>query len=106
MCVSAARGTVTERNMQEAAEKLKYPKGERGWVSYYDPNGELLFIMTSKENDRSWYFLYKIENGKMVKLGKAHTPPELEKQYGVPEAMHGNAEQPKKSCRKKKVVVE
>lgn len=74
-------------NMQEAAEKLKYPKGERGWVSYYNPSGELLFIMTSKENDRSWYFLYKIENGKMVKLGKAHTPPELEEKYHVDESI-------------------
>ncbi len=92
-------------NMQEAAEKLKYPKGERGWVSYYDPNGELLFIMTSKENDRSWYFLYKIEAGKMVKLGKAHTPPELEEKYGVVEAMHGpQPDKQKKRSRKKEQI--
>lgn len=91
----------------EAAKGLKYPKGERGWVSYYDPAGGLLFILTSKENDRSWYFLYKIEDGKMKKLGRARTPPELEEKYGVIEAMHGpQPEQPKKSCRKKKGVVE
>ena len=92
---------------EEAAATLKYPKGERGWVSYYDPDGQLLFIMTSKEHDRNWYFLYKIEDGKMVKLGKAHTPPELEERYKVNEALHGS--QPKKSrksCKEKKPVVE
>ena len=92
---------------EEAAKKLKHPKGERGWVSYYDTAGNLLFIMTSKENDRSWYFLYKIEDGKMKKLGKARTPPELEEKYGVIEAMHGpQPEPPKKTGRRKKVVVE
>ena len=89
----------------EAVVQMKYPKGERGWVSYYNPTGDLLFIMTSKENDRSWYFLYKIEDGKMKKLGKARTPPELEQQFKVLEAI-SSAEVPKKSCRKKKGVVE
>lgn len=90
-----------------ADSKLKYPKGERGWVSYYSPDGELLFILTSKENDRSWYYLYRVEGDKMIKLGKARTPPELEEKYGVNEATHGSkGNKTKKSCLNKDVMVE
>ena len=57
---------------------LKYPKNERVWTGYYNKDDELLFIMTSRENDRSWYFLYENRDGEFKKLGKAHSPAELE----------------------------
>lgn len=66
---------------------LRIPKGERLWVSYYNKKGELLFSLTSKELNRDWYYLYKIEEGKQTKLGKAKTPAELEKKYCVNEAI-------------------
>lgn len=65
---------------------LKYPKGERVWVGYYNRAGELLFILTSKEA-RDWYYLYKFENGVFKKLGKAHEPPELISRFSVEQAM-------------------
>ena len=68
--------------------ELKYPKGEKGWVSYYNRSGKLIFIMTSKENSRDWYFLYEVDGDKLKKLGKARTPPELEDRYDVLEKMH------------------
>ena len=68
-------------------EKLKYPKGERVFVGYYDKAGELLFIITSKEPLRDWYTLYALENGVFKKLGRAREPPELEGKFRVCEKM-------------------
>ena len=56
---------------------LKYPKGERVWVGYYKAQHELLFIMTSKETSRDYYFLYELVDGSFRKLGKARSPKEL-----------------------------
>ena len=67
---------------------LVYPKGERVWVGYYNRQGELLFILTSKET-RDYYFLYAVEDGKFKKLGRAKSPPELEIKFRVNEAIHG-----------------
>ncbi len=59
------------------------PSTERVWVTLRASNGEIFYI-TSKEA-RDFYFLYKEENGKAVKLGKAKSPFELEEKYiGVP----------------------
>lgn len=56
------------------------PRTERIWVQYTVSNGNVYYI-TSKENDRSYYFLYKMENNKAVKLGKAKSPLDLESKY-------------------------
>lgn len=69
---------------------FRIPKGERLWVSYYNKKGELLFSLTSKELNRDWYYLYKIEEGKQTKLGKAKTPYELEKKFHVDETIMRN----------------
>ena len=66
---------------------LKIPKGEHAWMGYYNKEDELLFLLTSRENDRSWFFLYENLDGKLKKLGKAHTPTELEEKYKVTEKM-------------------
>lgn len=66
---------------------MKIPKGEHAWMGYYNKEDELLFLLTSKENDRSWFFLYENRDGELKKLGKAHTPTELEEKYKVTEKM-------------------
>lgn len=55
------------------------PMTERIWVKRTKSKGEVYYI-TSKEN-RDFYFLYKEENGKVVKIGKAKSPLELENKY-------------------------
>ena len=63
------------------------PKGEIAWVGYYNTNGEPVCILTSKPA-RDYYFLYEVlPDGRLNKLGKAKTPPELEKKFGVYERM-------------------
>lgn len=56
------------------------PKTERIWVQRTTEDGTVYYI-TSKENDRTYYFLYKMENGKAVKLGKAKSPLDLESKF-------------------------
>lgn len=67
-------------------EQIKYPKGERIWVGYYDPQKNLRYIMTSKENNRDHYFLYELVNSQFVKLGKARSPKELEDKFKLSES--------------------
>lgn len=55
------------------------PKSETIWLKRIAQNGDIYYI-TSKEI-RDCYYLYKMENNKAVKIGKATTPPELEKKY-------------------------
>lgn len=66
---------------------LKYPKGERVWVGYYNAQHELLFIMTSKETSRDYYLLYELVDGAFRKLGKARSPKELEAKFDVEKKM-------------------
>lgn len=55
------------------------PNTEQIWVIRKTDKGEIFYI-TSKET-RDFYFLYKDENGKAVKLGKAKSPLDLEEKY-------------------------
>lgn len=78
-----------------AEKKYKYPKGEIRWVGYYNKDSELLYIMTSKEKDREFYFLYEAQpDGTFKKLGKSRNPTELEKKFFVAERMRegGNSD--------------
>lgn len=62
---------------------VKIPKGEIPWVSYYDGSHNLRFVMTSNSK-RDLYYLYSVDDNKsMKKLGRAKTPPELERKFGV-----------------------
>ena len=56
------------------------PKTERIWVTINTVDGTTYHI-TAKENDRAYYFLYKIVDNKAVKLGKSKNPKELEDKY-------------------------
>lgn len=61
----------------------KYPKGEQIWVAYYTSGRELLFILTSKETSREYYFLYELLDGAFKKLGRSRSPRELEEKFDV-----------------------
>lgn len=62
---------------------MTYPKGETVWVQYVDRNQQTLFILTSKESSRDYYFLYELTGGSLKKLGKARSPTELEEKFRV-----------------------
>ena len=70
-------------------EKLKYPKGETVWVSYRTTKNETRFILTSKSDDRSWYFLYELQGDTFKKLGKSKSPYELEEKFNVNARLRG-----------------
>lgn len=54
------------------------PKNEVVWVEIVANNGNEYYI-TSKMDDRSWYFLYGVtDDGEVVKLGKNKNPMVLE----------------------------
>lgn len=55
------------------------PKTERIWVKRITEKGDTYYI-TSKDT-RDYYFLYKMDGDKAVKLGKAKSPLELEQKY-------------------------
>ena len=64
------------------------PKGEESWVGYYNREGQRVFLLTSKQNNREWYYLYEdLPDGTLKKLGKAHSPTELEHKYEVSKKM-------------------
>lgn len=65
-------------------DDIKPPKGERVWACYYNSASELALILTSKEANRDYYYLYEVsEGGALKKLGKARTPAELEGKFDV-----------------------
>lgn len=65
---------------------MKCPKGEIVWTGYYDRDGNLRYVITSKEA-RDCYFLYEAKGDALAKLGKAKEPTELVKKYGVEKAI-------------------
>ena len=56
------------------------PKNEQIWEIKTTRSGEVYYI-TSKDNSLDYYFLYKMDNNRAVKLGKAKIPTELERKY-------------------------
>lgn len=68
---------------------IKYPKGETVWVSYRTTENEKRFIITSKNDDRTWYFLYELQGDTFKKLGKAKSPYELEEKFNVNARLRG-----------------
>lgn len=61
---------------------MSAPRGEIVWASYYNADGALRFLITSKP-DRESYFLFKVDDGKLTKLGKSKTPAQLIEKYNV-----------------------
>lgn len=60
---------------------MKLPKGERSKVGYYTADGELLFIMTQKDN--GGFTLYRVSGEDIVKLGRGADPKKLESSFDV-----------------------
>ena len=57
------------------------PKGEIIWLSWYNKNNDdVSYIITSKPS-REFYYLYKIDDGKLVKLSKGVSPLDLESKF-------------------------
>ena len=52
------------------------PSSDIVWVTRYDSKGDPVYVLTSKAA-RDTYFLYRVENGKYVKVGQGKSPPEL-----------------------------
>lgn len=66
-------------------DKYVYPKGERVWVKYCNEKQELMFIVTTKESTKDFYYLYEFKDGKFKKLGKSRSPRELEEKFEINE---------------------
>lgn len=73
--------------MENEKSKYPYPKGEHVWVGYYTEKHELMFIVTTKESTRDFYYLYEFVDGKFKKLGKSRSPRELEEKFEVDKKM-------------------
>lgn len=69
----------------------KCPKGERAWVGYYNQSNELMFIVTSKETSRDYYFLYELVDGEFRKLGRSKSPKELEEKFEVDKKLRSSS---------------
>ena len=52
-------------------------KDETRWVSYYDTDGNLQYVVTSNK-DRTVYYIY---DESYNKLGRGKSPLELQKKY-------------------------
>jgi|GEM_PF-1992588 len=70
--------------MQDTSKKIFCPRGEQIWLRYYNHDGELLFMLTSKVSNRDYYYLYEVKEGSLEKLGRARTPIELEDKFDQP----------------------
>ena len=56
------------------------PATETIWVQTKTTDGTIYYT-TAKTNNREYYFLYKMVDGKAVKLGKARNPKDLEEKF-------------------------
>ena len=62
--------------------RIKIPKNEILWVTYYDNEGNPSYVMTSKEL-RDKYFLYAVlDDGEVKKVSTGKTPVEAVTKYG------------------------
>lgn len=60
-------------------KKNKCPiANHKTWVSYIK-DGKIQYIITSKTNNRDFYYLYKVNGDEYTKITKAKSPLDLEK---------------------------
>ncbi len=90
---------VMKLNGAVMAMAYKVPKGERIWVRYFDSEHNERFILTSKEL-RDCYFLYRVLDSKLERLGKAATPDVLEKKFGVENELKPAEDKPTRGRKK------
>jgi len=56
-----------------------YPKGEQAWVRCCDETGTLRYLITSNKL-RDHYFLYKVNDENLERIGKARSPSAFNRQ--------------------------
>ena len=56
------------------------PKTETIWITYKSGDGNTYYT-TAKTQNRDYYYLYKLVDGKAQKLGRARNPVELEEKF-------------------------
>ena len=59
------------------ASQKNIPKGDIIWVTWYNNNDDIIYVITSKQI-RDVYFLYEIKDGDAIKIGKNASPIVLE----------------------------
>lgn len=65
-------------------------KNEHGKTEYYNRAGRLIGVITANETETQ-FFYYEFDGRDYKKLGKASSPPELERKFRIVERM-GNDE--------------
>lgn len=55
------------------------PKGEQAWVRCCDETGTLRYLITSNKL-RDHYFLYKVNDENLERIGKARSPSAFDRQ--------------------------
>lgn len=65
------------RTKKDATETVSIGKSEIRWVSVYDINRNLRYIITSNK-DRSVYYIYDKD---LKRLGRGTSPSELERKF-------------------------
>ena len=60
---------------------MKVPTGQTIWMTKYDGKGNPVWIITS-DSTRTKYYLYKIENGRLIKWKMGKSPSEFEADVG------------------------
>ncbi len=66
--------------------EARYPKGENVRATYYDKNGNPLFLSTTKPTT-GYFFLYEFAGDGLVRLGKGQSPIKLEEEFNVKKRM-------------------
>lgn len=67
----------------DESNKYPYPKGETVWVEYLNQKRELVFIITTKGMTTDFYYLYELIDGSFKKLGRSHSPTDLEEKFEI-----------------------
>lgn len=62
--------------------RVKPPRGEIVWVTYFNTRREPNFMITSRPN-RDYYFLYEVSASGLKKMGKARSPLDFEEKYEI-----------------------
>lgn len=63
--------------MEKSSNPAGIPSSEKIWSKIVLLSGQIFFI-TSKQNDRSVYYLYELRNGKAVRIDKDSNPRIME----------------------------
>ena len=53
---------------------MTIPKNEKIWVTHKDSEGNVKYIVTSKVDDRTLYFLHSFDGEKLMKVAKNKNP--------------------------------